>query len=188
MSKGVNTATSNAQRVKVGDYGSLITIELNNIEGGQIHDIEWVRAINVQDTVKENYIDIPDFSITDGKVSINLPPIERGEYNLEIKDDEGRIYPAEGTLKLIMLASSKDAIEVYYTTYRELIVEDVTPVIESYLSENPDDFKGEQGDTGEQGDKGDSVPPKIYSREEFDSLTEYDDNTLYIIGSVDDGT
>lgn len=46
--------------------------------------------------------------------------------------------------------------------------------------------QGEQGPQGEQGDKGDTVtvPPKIYTRDEYSQLTNKDPNTLYFISEV----
>ncbi|QPI17135.1 hypothetical protein [Staphylococcus phage vB_StaM_SA1] len=42
-------------------------------------------------------------------------------------------------------------------------------------------IKGPQGDQGPKGDPGVSVPPKVYTRDEYDSLAEKDPNTLYFI-------
>ena len=178
MVKGVNTATSNAQRVKVGDYGSQITIQLDNIENDALQAVEWVRAYSVNDPVVSQYVDIPDHTVVDGTLFITLPEITRGTYNIEIKDTDGRIYPAEGTLRLEMLPSTKDASEVYYVTYRELILEDVTPIITGYLTDNPDSFKGEKGDTT-------AAPPKVFTRAEYDALPSKSADTLYIVKEVE---
>ena len=178
MAKGVTTATSNADRVKVGDYGSMITINLSNVEKNELTDVEWVRAYPINDSVVSKYVDIPDYRVADGILFITLPEITRGTYNIEIKDTDGRIYPAEGNLRLEMLPSTKDASEVYYVTYRELIIDDVTPVIESYLSENAADFKGEKGDTT-------AAPPKVYTRAEYDALPTKEADTLYIVKEVE---
>lgn len=177
MSKGVNRATSNAQRVKVGDYGSQITIQLDNVEEDTLQAVEWVRAYPINDPVLSQYVDIPDHTVADGILFITLPEITRGTYNIEIKDTDGRIYPAEGTLRLEMLPSTKDASEVYYVTYRELIVEDVTPIIMDYMATNPDGFKGEKGDTT-------VAPPKVFTRDEYDALPSKSVNTLYIVKEV----
>ena len=177
MAKGVTTATSNADRVKVGDYGSMITITLSNVEKNELTDVEWVRAYPINDPVVSKYVNIPDYRVADGILFITLPEITRGTYNIEIKDTDGRIYPAEGNLRLEMLPSTKDASEVYYVTYRELIIDDVTPVIESYLSENAADFKGDKGDTV-------AAPPRVFTRAEFDDLPTKSADTLYIVKEV----
>lgn len=178
MSKGVNSAQSNAQRVKVGDTGSKISITLMNTEGDTVTDVEWIRAYSTSTLIPTQYVDIPHYDVVDGTVYLQLPEIERGEYSIELKDEDGRIYPAEGTIKLTMVSSTKDASEVYYVTYRELILEDVTPIIEDYLSENPDGFKGEKGDTT-------AAPPKVFTRAEYDALPTKEADTLYIVKEVE---
>ena len=64
-----------------------------------------------------------------------------------------------------------------YVTYKDLILEEVEPMVERYIIDNPDGFKGEPGEPG------DTVvnPPKMYTRAEYDALNDYDDNTLYIV-------
>ena len=52
--------------------------------------------------------------------------------------------------------------------------------------EEKEELKGEPGKQGEQGEKGSTVvvPPKIYTREEYDQLETKDSNTLYFISEV----
>ena len=47
-------------------------------------------------------------------------------------------------------------------------------------------LRGEQGPQGAKGDKGDTtlVPPKIYTRDEYNQLATKDSNTLYFISEV----
>ena len=178
MAKGVTTATSNADRVKVGDYGSQITINLTNVEKDALEAVEWVRAYPINDPVVSKYVDIPDHTVENGVLFITLPEITRGTYNIEIKDTDGRIYPAEGNLRLEMLPSTKDASEVYYVTYKELILDEVEGMVEGYILENPDGFKGEKGDTV-------AAPPKVFTRAEYDALPSKSADTLYIIKEVE---
>lgn len=152
MAKGVNTAKSNAQRVRVGDYGSQIVIELTNSEGKQVQNLEWVRVYPSNQPNITQFIDIPDFDVVEGNVYITLPDIPMGQYNIELKDDVGRIYPAEGSIRLNMVQSTKEAVEVYYVNYKDLILDDVTPIIEDYLVSNSDVFRGEKGDAFTWGD------------------------------------
>lgn len=152
MAKGVNTAKSNAQRVRVGDYGSQIVIELTNSEGKQIQNLEWIRVYPTNQPNITQFIDIPDFDVVEGNVYITLPDIPMGQYNIELKDDVGRIYPAEGSIRLNMVQSTKEAVEVYYVSYKDLILDDVTPIIEDYLVSNSDVFRGEKGDAFTWGD------------------------------------
>ena len=55
--------------------------------------------------------------------------------------------------------------------------------------EGPQGLRGEEGPQGPKGEKGDKgstvvVPPKIYTREEYDQLETKDSNTLYFISEV----
>lgn len=178
MAIGVNTAKSDAQRVKVGDTGSTISITLQNTEGDPVTAIQWIRAYSSATVNPTQYVDIPSYDVVDGVIYLQLPEIERGEYNIELKDVDGRIYPAEGSIKLSMVSSTLDAGEVYYVTYRELILDDVTPIITGYLTDNPDGFKGEKGDTV-------SAPPKVFTRAEYDALPTKSIDTLYIVKEVE---
>ena len=47
-------------------------------------------------------------------------------------------------------------------------------------------IQGEKGDEGPKGDKGDTtyLPPKIYTRDEYNQLATKDNNTLYFISEV----
>ncbi len=84
---------------------------------------------------------------------------------------------------------------------RELRVEVLEDYVYKVLSEHADKFKGEKGDVmkfndltedekeeirGYKGDKGDTtlVPPKIYTRDEYNQLATKDNNTLYFISEV----
>ena len=146
MAKGINTAFSNAQRVRVGDYGSTLEIELKNSEEAEVQEVEWVRIYPVDRPEITQFIEAEDFTVENNTVYINLPEIPRGQYNIEIKDDVGRLYPAEGNIRLQMVQSTNEAVEVYYVNYRDLILEDATPIIEDYLISNSDVFRGEKGD------------------------------------------
>lgn len=178
MAKGVTNATSNADRVKVGDYGSQITINLTNVEKDTLEAVEWVRAYPINEPVVTKYVDIPDHMVKDGVLFITLPEITRGTYNIEIKDTDGRIYPADGNLRLEMLPSTKDASEVYYVTYQEMILDEVEGMVQGYILDNPDGFKGEKGDTV-------AAPPKVFTRAEYDALPTKEADTLYIVKEVE---
>lgn len=84
---------------------------------------------------------------------------------------------------------------------KEISVNIVDDAVKRIMNESPELFKGEKGDKltfddltpedkvelkGEQGEQGESVvvPPKIYTREEYDLLETKDSNTLYFISEV----
>lgn len=84
---------------------------------------------------------------------------------------------------------------------KEISVNLVENTIKKIINEQPEIYKGEKGDIGPQGiqgeigpqgiqgdkgDKGDTtvVPPKIYTRDEYNQLATKDTNTLYFISEV----
>lgn len=93
---------------------------------------------------------------------------------------------------------------------REIRVEILDDIVKRVMLKNTEEFRGPKGETGEQGiqgpkgnkgdqgekgDKGDTglqgpkgdtvlVPPKIYTRDEYNRLEAKDNNTLYFISEV----
>ncbi len=76
----------------------------------------------------------------------------------------------------------ENAIELLGDGFRE----DVALDVQNYIDNNIEKFKGTKGDEGPKGDKGDTtyLPPKIYTRDEYNQLTTKDSNTLYFISEV----
>lgn len=151
MLKGVNTAKSNAQRIKVGDFGSEIQIELENTEKQSVDSIEWVRVFSDDNTDEEGYIDIPNYDVIAGTLHMRLPPIPIGNYNIEFMDNVGRIYPVDGSLRLEVIESTKGLLENYFIDYRESILQEAVPLVKDYVKDNPEDLRGLQGVKGEDG-------------------------------------
>lgn len=76
----------------------------------------------------------------------------------------------------------ENAIELLGDGFKE----DVALDLQSYVDKNIEKFKGTKGDEGPKGDKGDTtyLPPKIYTRDEYNQLATKDNNTLYFISEV----
>lgn len=76
----------------------------------------------------------------------------------------------------------ENAIELLGDGFKE----DVALDLQSYVDKNIEKFKGTKGDEGPKGDKGDTtyLPPKIYTRDEYNQLETKDSNTLYFISEV----
>ena len=171
--RGVNKATSDASIIKSGDTGSTITVRLQNLEGKPVRGVEWVRLVG-----DDGYSSVEDFETQNGDmVFMRLPVVPDGDYHLEIKDNTGRIYPAEGTLRLTLVGSTHGAKEAVYVSYKDEIVSEIPAMIGSHMQANVEAYRGVQGVPG------DTVvnPPKTYTRAEYDALDDYDDNTLYIV-------
>ena len=171
--RGVNKATSDAGIIKSGDTGSTITVRLQNMEGKPVRGVEWVRLVG-----DDGYSSVEDFETQNGDmVFMRLPVVPDGDYHLEIKDNTGRIYPADEPLKLRVSNSSKGVSEFAWLSYEDEMIERVTPIVQDYVDNNPDNFKGPRGYSV-------AAAPKTYTRAEYDALSTYDDNALYIVKEV----
>ena len=119
---------------------------------------------------------------------------------LFLKDDKQSVHVANFSFN-ITSSGVEGAIS------KEININLVEDTVKKIMNESPELFKGEKGDKlsfsdltdeekeelkgepgkqGEQGEKGDTVvvPPKIYTREEYDQLKTKDSNTLYFISEV----
>ena len=119
---------------------------------------------------------------------------------LFLKDDKQSVHVANFSFN-ITSSGVEGAIS------KEININLVEDTVKKIMNESPELFKGEKGDKltfndltpeekeglkgdpgiqGEQGEKGDTVvvPPKIYTREEYDQLETKDSNTLYFISEV----
>lgn len=170
---GVNKATSDAHRIKVGDNGSVITLKLTNTEGLAVQQIQYVRL--TQDY--SNYIDVPDYNVRESGLHIRFPDVPKGEYKLEIKDGQGRIYPADKPVVVEIVESTEGGKQTVFVDYQEEIIGELPTIVSDHMTANAELYKGAQGDPGDTV----SNPPKTYTRAEYDALSTYDDNTLYIV-------
>lgn len=170
---GVNKATSNASRIKVGDNGSEITLNLTNVEGAKIATVEYVRL--TQDYA--SYVDVPDHYVTESGLHVSFPDMPKGEYKLEVKDGFGRIYPADKPVVVEIIESTEGGKQTVFVDYREEIIGELPAIVSDHMTANAELYKGAQGDPGDTV----SSPPKTYTRAEYDALSTYDDNTLYIV-------
>ena len=112
---------------------------------------------------------------------------------------EIRVELLEDMVRKVM---TDNAMGLLDDNYKEKINQDVV----EYVASNPDKYKGPKGDPGEKGEEGiikfenlteeqklelkgkqgDTVivPPKIYTRDEYNQLPIKDNNTLYFISEV----
>ena len=120
-----------------------------------------------------------------------------------IKDMENSVIKVEEKLNLIKdkseeLKSSQDSFNNRINDFENNLL-DYKENLKNYMIENAEMYEGDQGPQGPQGDpfkysdfteeqlsnlkgeKGDSAPPKVFTREEYETLEEKDPNTLYFI-------
>src|SRR5699024_4606582 len=177
---GVSKLSSNATRIKVGDNGSTIKIILSNIEEKPVSTLQYIRLTGDF----SSYIEVTDYTLaeetsnqTTTPVMIRLPDLPKGVYEVEIMDSVGRIYPAEGRLQFDVVRSLEGGKQATFIDYKDEIIGELPAIVSDHMTANAELYKGAKGD------KGDTVsnPPKTYTRAEYDALSTYDDNTLYIV-------
>lgn len=167
---GTNKMLSNADRIKSGDNGSIITLTLSNLEEATVNAIEHVRL-----TIDYlQYVDVPQFELVGDKLEIKLPDVPKGKYIVEVKDDVGRIYSSDASIFINVIESTEGAKKDVFITYKEEIIGELSVIVGAHMTANAELYKGDPGDTV-------SNPPKTYTRAEYDALSTYDDNTLYIV-------
>lgn len=172
MSVG-NKAESSVQRVLTGDHGTEIKINLNNVEQERIFDIEWVRAYDSSEPNPSGFIDIPDFRVYAGVLYIKLPSIPAGQYNLEIKDDVGRFYPAKEPLKLTVIKSTVGEQQDVFVSYKGQIIREIPSIVQDYVDSNKEMLRGPRGH------QGDSFTFDDFTQSQLDELKAHIDDSAF---------
>lgn len=145
----------------------------------------------------------------DEELTIINPELGLVQYNIPTNVIK---HAGETVAKLFLVSESKSIHVANFsftivdsgvetTVAKEIDVDIAKETVRKIIDESPELFKGEKGDKmtfkdltdeekeelkGEQGDKGDTVlvPPKIYTRDEYNQLATKDNNTLYFISEV----
>ncbi|MGW7931888.1 BppU family phage baseplate upper protein [Staphylococcus xylosus] len=127
---------------------------------------------------------VEHINMENGVVQYNIPEkIIRHpgivECKLFLKNDEKKLHAANFSFNI-----NDSGIDGLIS--KEISIGDLRERITKVLNENIERFKGEKGNRGQKGEKGDTVlvPPKIYTRDEYEALEEKNENTLYFIREV----
>lgn len=153
------------------------------MEDGSVFTDEEFRMINPQ--YGQIQYDIPDNVIKH---------VGRVNAKIILKNEEKSIHVADFNFSIGDSGLDEQVA-------KEINIDLIGDKIEEVLLANASQFKGEKGDImkfsdltedekeeirGKKGDKGDAVvvPPKIYTRDEYNQLATKDPNTLYFISEV----
>lgn len=157
MSRGVNNVISNANRIRLGDTESDIEVTLLDIDENlaKPSTVEYVRLSQEG----KGYVEVSNFVYNAdlSKVTFTVPQVPIGRYSLEIKDNEGAIYPASADVTIEVLYSTEASNEVKYISYKADILNDIKIGITDALASGQ--YKGEKGDKGDPGEKGATGEP-----------------------------
>ena len=190
--KPVNKIDINSNIIKANDINSVINIKLTDVNNNPVNlenEIEYFYLVR-----NNKYYPVTDISFSNGEISFKLPNLYKGLYKIEIKDKKGSIYPANNDVSILLNQSFESGKESVFINMKESILKDVPDILNDYITENEEKFKGkdgidgdkgEKGDPGEKGDKGDKGlegDPGVDGKDGVSTLKDYktfDGNHIY---------
>lgn len=171
MSRGVNNVISNANRIRLGDTESDIEVTLLDIDENlaKPSTVEHVRLSQEG----KGYVEVSNFvyNTDSSKITFVMPIVPVGRYNLEIKDNEGAIYPASADLTIEVLYSTEASVELTPVVNGNTIT-----IPESHLHKYSD-IPGLQTDLDSKLSKAEASSTYVTKT---DAFTEVKANDLYV--------
>lgn len=178
-------------------------------EDGSIFEIkDFMNVMPEQGLIQYNFSDnvIRHAGKVKAKVFLknDTKSVHVANFTFDIKDSGiegavGKEIKVELLEDIVRNVMTDNAMGLLDDDYKEKINQDVV----DYVASNPEKYKGPKGDKGDEGiikfdnlteeqklelkgKQGDTVylPPKIYTRDEYNQLTTKDNNTLYFISEV----
>ena len=148
--KPTNRIEINGNEIKVNDINTPIKINVLDVDGNRINlrnNINYFRLTKDD----EHYVEVTDITFNDNDIIFKLPPMKKGLYKLEIKDNNGSIYPAGEDLKILLRESFEGLKETTYKSMSDHILEEIEPIILYHIEHNPEKFRGQDGQDGKDG-------------------------------------
>lgn len=201
-----------ATHVNLGNIGAQFYTEDENSASIRIYIKHNDKPINLETAGLTPILSLSmqDGSYFDNE-PVDIVLAEQGLIQYKIRDNVIKhLGKVKATLRLKSETQSLHASEFSFTILssgldeqvaKEINIDLIGDKIEEVLLANASQFKGDKGDVmkfsdltedekeeirGYKGDKGDTtlVPPKIYTRDEYNQLATKDPNTLYFISEV----
>ena len=150
--KPVNQIELDGNIIKANDVNTVINIKINDVNNNPVNlenEIEYFYLVR-----NNKYYPVTDISFNNGGLSFKLPNIYKGLYKIEIKDKKGSIYPANDDVSILLNHSFESGKEAEFINMKDSILKDVPEIVNDYINNDPDRFKGEKGDKGDKGDPG----------------------------------
>ena len=145
--KPTNRIEINGNEIKVNDINTPIKITVLDVDGNHINlrnNINYFRLTKDD----EHYVEVTDITFNNDDIIFKLPPMKKGLYSLEIKDNNGSIYPAGDDIKLLLRQSFEGLKETTYKSMSDHILEEIEPIILYHIEHNPEKFRGQDGVDG----------------------------------------
>ena len=153
----VNQIDIDSNIIKANDINSVINMTLTDVNNNTVsleNEIEYFYLVR-----NNKYYPVTDITFSNGGISFKLPNLYKGLYKIEIKDKQGSIYPANDDISILLNQSFESGKEAEFINMKDSILKDVPEIVNDYINNDPERFKGIQGDPGEKGDKGDKGDP-----------------------------
>ena len=148
--KPTNRIEINGNEIKVNDINTPIKITVLDVDGNRINlsnNIDYFRLTKDD----EHYVEVTDITFNNDDIIFKLPPMKKGLYKLEIKDNNGSIYPAGEDVKILLRQSFEGLKETTYKSMSDHILEEIEPIILYHIEHNPEKFRGQDGQDGRDG-------------------------------------
>ena len=153
IEKPVNQIDIDSNIIKANDINSVINIKITDVNNNPVNlenEIEYFYLVR-----NNKYYPVTDISFNNEVISFKLPNLYKGLYKIEIKDKKGSIYPANDDISILLNQSFENGKETEFINMKDSVLKDVPEILNDYITENKEIFKGDKGDKGEKGDKGD---------------------------------
>ena len=151
--KPVNKIDLDSNIIKANDVNSVINIKITDVNNNPVNlenEIDYFYLVR-----NDKFYPVTDITFNNGGISFKLPNLYKGLYKIEIKDKKGSIYPANDDISILLNQSFESGKESEFINMKDSILKDVPEILDDYITENKEIFKGDKGDKGEKGDKGD---------------------------------
>src|SRR5699024_4081555 len=144
--KPVNKIDLDSNIIKAQDINSVINMTLTDVDNNPVNlenEIEYFYLVR-----NNKYYPVTDISFNNEVISFKLPNLYKGLYKIEIKDKEGSIYPANDDVSILLNQSFESGKESEFISMKDSVLKDVPVILNDYINDNPERFKGEDGKDG----------------------------------------
>src|SRR5699024_4350105 len=148
----VNQIDLDSNIIKANDINSVINIKITDVNNNPVNlenEIEYFYLVR-----NNKYYPVTDIAFNNDVISFKLPNLYKGLYKIEIKDKEGSIYPANDDVSILLNQSFESGKESEFISMKDSVLKDVPVILNDYINDNPERFKGEDGKDGKDGRNG----------------------------------
>src|SRR5699024_7684510 len=142
----VNQIDLDSNIIKAQDTNSVINIKITDVNNNPVsleNEIEYFYLVR-----NNKYYPVTDISFNNDTISFKLPNLYKGLYKIEIKDKKGSIYPANDDVSILLNQSFESGKETEYINIKDSVLKDVPKILDDYITENEEKFKGKDGKDG----------------------------------------